>query len=164
MMTEKKLCAATTREGAPCGNKTLKDSDYCYIKSHQALAAEDEPQEVVVEPKTVVKPTVCGHVNKHSLGPDGKPDNLSCTLDPGHSGPHAAEHYEVHYFKAEHRKGGRVLRPKRDYEGPVLRHWADEAGTPPDQIEPNNTELESIRMLRKAGLSVEQIKAALSIP
>ena len=36
----------------------------------------------------------CGHINKHSHGVKGKPDNLKCTLEKGHSGDHSADHFE----------------------------------------------------------------------
>ncbi len=39
------------------------------------------------------KKEVCGHINKHSFGVDGKPDNPVCFLKPGHDGLHRGKHF-----------------------------------------------------------------------
>jgi hypothetical protein len=158
-MTDKKLCAANTKKGNPCKVVALPDNDFCF--SHKPkLVVKEEPQEVVIEPTKVV----CGHINRHSLGPNGKPDNLSCTMKPGHSGPHSAMHYEKNYFPAEHKKGGEIMEPKLDYEGEIIRHWADQAGTPADKIEPDTRKLDSMAKLGKLGLTVEDITSLTTAP
>lgn len=88
----------------------------------------------------------CGHVNLHSYGPDGKPDNLECTLDAGHSGPHSAPHYEIAYSMSGSLGEGEAdaFVPKTDEQGRVylegspVRHWEDMAGIPAKDIQPDS--------------------------
>lgn len=88
----------------------------------------------------------CGHVNKHSRGVDGKPDNLECHLEAGHSGPHEAYHFEsttqLSPMLTEEEQNKFEIVEKDDgktyYEGKLLRHWTDMAGTPTNEIIPGS--------------------------
>ena len=114
-MTDKKKCSATTKSGDPCRGNALPGSEFCF--AHQ--------------PKDKVKPEpeeeLCGHINRHSYGPDGKLDNLKCTLPKGHPGNHRALHEEYRSYNAMVE-----TTPKPDN----WREWTDDAGIPADQIKP----------------------------
>lgn len=43
MTDQPKLCAATTKSGAPCKNKAQPNSDYCYVHRKQTVSASDKP-------------------------------------------------------------------------------------------------------------------------
>ena len=142
-MSEKKLCAATTKAGKPCPNVALPGSDYCFVKQHQAL--EKKPVERT--------DGLCGHINEHSQAFLSAEDydkriitKLVCALPKGHKGPHGAEHYVRKYGK----RGQGIIQ-----EGMIWCDWSDIAGTPPDQIEVDETSLEKMVLLRK--LRLEQL-------
>jgi hypothetical protein len=88
----------------------------------------------------------CGHVNKHSLGVDRKPDNLACTLEKGHEGNHSALHFESStqlspmLSEAEQNKYNIIDGDdgKTYYEGYIERHWTDDAGIPASEIKPRS--------------------------
>src|SRR4051794_1358828 len=44
MTDERKLCAATTKSGAPCKNKAQAGSDYCYVHRNLAVNAAPAPE------------------------------------------------------------------------------------------------------------------------
>lgn len=111
--------------------------------------ASDGTQEKELE-KTI---DLCGHINRHSYGVDGKPDELSCDLPLGHEGNHGAWHYEegtqlssmltddesqkfeVKYMDDD----GKPL-----YAGTIRREWNDMAGIPANEIKPNTPGIEII--------------------
>ena len=87
----------------------------------------------------------CGHVNRHSFGMDGKPDNLACTLEKGHTGDHCAVHderatsisgaltpEEMNNYKDA------IIDGKKYYVASVNRFWKDIAGTPANEIKPGS--------------------------
>lgn len=94
----------------------------------------------------MAKAEKCGHINRHSIGVDGKPDNLECTLPAGHSGPHSAPHHEIAKQMSASLAGGSAdeFEPVRDeygnvlYEGTPVRSWGDAAGIPPGEIVPGS--------------------------
>jgi hypothetical protein len=94
----------------------------------------------------------CGHINRHSIGVDGKPDNLECTLDSGHPGAHSAPHHEIakqlsgtlededrDVFETKYDEQGELY-----YEGHPLRSWTDAAGIPAKEIKPVSPGLELV--------------------
>ena len=85
----------------------------------------------MAEPK-VEKEKVCGHINRHSYGVDGKLDNLACVLPTGHRGDHSAPHVEESITHMRE-KTGRITGEIRDKKT-VTAFWGDMAGTPVDQI------------------------------
>lgn len=121
-MSEVKKCIATTKGGTPCKGTPLPGSDFC-------MAHQPKPE----EPEAV---ELCGHINRHSNGVDGKPDNLACEKPLGHSGNHGAMHEELRSFG----EGGGT-EPK----GFTWREWLDIAGTPVDQIKPDPSSIRSRR-------------------
>ena len=77
---------------------------------------------------------LCGHINRHSLGTNNKPDNLSCTLPSGHSGDHEALHAELIESNRDYNEKGAVVHI--DYEErKFLRQWNDMAGIPLEKIQ-----------------------------
>lgn len=92
----------------------------------------------------MAKAEKCGHINRHSVGVDGKPDNLECTLPAGHSGPHSAPHHEVAKQMSASLAGNSAdqFEPVVDqlgnvlYEGNPVRYWTDAAGVPANEIVP----------------------------
>jgi hypothetical protein len=75
---------------------------------------------------------VCGHINRHSYGTDGKFDNLSCVLEKGHLGEHSAPHVEERITHMRE-KSGKITGEIRTKET-VNAYWGDMAGTPVNQI------------------------------
>ncbi len=91
--------------------------------------------------------TLCGHVNKHSYGEDGKLDYLSCTLPPGHAGDNTADHLEAakelhpDMTAAQMKRFEEVIDPKTGeptYRGMVERSWGEMAGIPVEEIKPSS--------------------------
>jgi hypothetical protein len=98
--------------------------------------------EAVIETETIdmsvtkVEVVDCGHINRHSIGIDNKPDNPACDLPKGHAG----DHHGVHKMKVERerfyeRETGRLLKIEYD-EAEAETHWSDMAGTPVKDIKP----------------------------
>jgi hypothetical protein len=76
---------------------------------------------------------LCGHVNKHSLGLDSLPDNMTCFLPPGHEGPHRGKHKTRFVtYKFKDRKVVEKNEEIRDAES----EWLDEANVPVDFDKP----------------------------
>lgn len=79
----------------------------------------------------------CGHVNKHSFGIDGKPDNMKCHLPKGHDGPHKGAHVRRVYDRKYVQKR-LVDKTYKDVE--EESEWLDGAGeyptTFPAEIKP----------------------------
>lgn len=74
----------------------------------------------------------CGHINRHSRGVRGAPDNLACTKDRGHDGNHGAEHDEYAMSDVgEIEVGGKRFTHVR-----VWREWGNAAGIEPGKIIP----------------------------
>lgn len=101
---------------------------------------EKTQEDQVVEEVQIPEVKLCGHINRHSIGADGKPDNLACTLPEGHVGLHQAPHYEIatqisgmldadESMQFTQRTDGLL-------EGTIMRSWNDQAGIPADQIKP----------------------------
>jgi len=141
-MLEVKKCAALTKKSDPCKGKALPDSDYCFNPSHQALEKpleETSPVEVPVAEAA----DVCGHINRHSKGIDGKLNYLSCDLEPEHEGFHSAIHYTrrlgMSYRDEDNQR--KVIRDI-EFEGEERVTWTDMAGTPVEDIQ---QDLASIR-------------------
>lgn len=92
---------------------------------------------------------ICGHINRHSYGADGKLDNLKCTLEKGHDGLHQAEHYEVATQLSASYEGGEfrstIVDGKEVYEATVVRQWSDAAGIPAKEISPGNPGVQIIQ-------------------
>ena len=115
----------------------------------------------------------CDHVNKHSYGIDGNPDNLKCTLGKGHRGDHVALHLErgtqfstelqetsaFVYMRAckkckvfvEGKKSycEKCFEPFPEktphyYEGEIEVHWNAMAGIPASEITPKSPGIEVI--------------------
>ena len=126
-MTERK-CSATTAKGAPCRGKPLQDSDFCM--AHQPKKEVEEVAESA---------PVCGHINRHSRGPDGKPDNLSCTLAPGHKGDHGAIHEEYRFY-------GEGMPRETEPKPNNWRFWLEIAGTPPEEIVPDRIPVKKVEV------------------
>lgn len=119
------LCAAITSRGTQCKNKPLPGSMYCQIEAHQALEEPEETGEL------------CGHINRHSYGVNGKLDNLSCEKEKGHEGNHGAWHFERHYGPAlQDDINPRIYHPQLSWEGDRWTEWNDDAGTPVELIKP----------------------------
>ena len=113
-------CKATKKDGSQCKGRAL-DNGYCF--AHQPKGEQIDIEKVTAQPEPEVK--YCGHINRHSIGAGGEPDNLACDLPEGHEGNHSAVHQEIHYLK------GKVI---FDDYGRV--EWTDAAGTPPELIVP----------------------------
>ena len=91
----------------------------------------------------------CGHINRHSLGIKGMPDDLACELDPGHPGNHKAMHME--YVPDD--KGDTIISKRPHLLKKVEREWSDMAGTPakdimPGVLEKTPEELAKIQMVK----------------
>lgn len=74
---------------------------------------------------------LCGHINRHSLGVDGLPDNMSCILPKGHPGAHRGRHLvrrTVHQVEKKHIVGEKVTSEKEEES-----EWLDGAGIPVDE-------------------------------
>jgi len=101
---------------------------------------EKAPQAEIVEEVQVPEVELCGHINRHSLGLDGKPDNLACTLPKGHTGNHSAEHYEVATQVSGMLEDVQSMEfnqlPDGKMEITTLREWGDMAGIPAKDIVP----------------------------
>lgn len=113
-----------------------------------------------VQKEEAPEPALCGHVNLHSLDANGKPDNLACTREAGHTGNHSAPHFERGKFnamaaqdtQAEHEEvvighkivpdqhGNEVAVEVLGYEGEFIRHWGDAAGIPAKDIKPEKAD------------------------
>lgn len=113
----------------------------------QAKTKADETKEAktLESNEKVQAPEVnfCGHVNKHSFGIDGKPDNLQCTLEKGHEGLHSALHHEEGtqlsgMLDTSEQETFEWNEERKVYEGYILRHWDDMAGIPAKDIKPRN--------------------------
>jgi hypothetical protein len=76
----------------------------------------------------------CGHVNRHSIGLDKKPDNVACDLPKGHGGDHEGEHEE--YVKEYDTRIENGIEITRTILVAVKRRvqWGDMAGIPFSQI------------------------------
>lgn len=106
------------------------------IKTAQEVetsVAEEVKQEA--ETPVVVTSKLCGHVNMHSLGVDGKLDFPTCTLDNGHSGDHYGKHrMQVEGGREYDRIYGKLIDIKYTVvEGDVW--WNDAAGIPVEKIQ-----------------------------
>ena len=151
-------CQYIKADGEQCGNNAIPGSAYCHIKSHQPSEEElpeiinTRPEELLVAAPAADAPGVCGHINRHSYGINGELDNISCTLPAGHSGDHGAPHLERDYGE-----GGAVT-----WEGERWADWTDMAGTPADQLKPNESELVLKRFLRQLNIEPEDLMALLS--
>lgn len=89
---------------------------------------------------------VCGHINRHSFGVDGEPDNLACERPKAHLGNHGADQLQrsrnlgealspsmtASFKPVLHKETGERLY----YEGKIWSEWGDLAGTPADEIVP----------------------------
>lgn len=78
-----------------------------------------------LEPK--VKADICNHINRQSIGTDGKPDNCSCFLPKGHSGPHKGKHLQqlhTHIIK------DRRIVGEGQEKIETVAEWWDGAGIP----------------------------------
>lgn len=131
-------CIAIKKNGEQCTNKVVPGTNFCFVKSHQAQVppksepVKDEPQD-----------NLCGHINRHSYGADGKLDNLSCTRAKGHDGDHGAMHYEVHHappYRDEF--NSRIVKSEVMAEGEQWTAWLDIAGTPVGEIKPDLTSID----------------------
>jgi len=78
-----------------------------------------------------MKDELCGHVNRHSAGVDGLPDNMECFLLKGHEGLHRGKHmtrFVTH--KVEKKKIVAELETLRETES----EWSDGASIPVSAI------------------------------
>lgn len=93
-----------------------------------------KPPEVAQEAEVVKKPAVCGHVDMHSFGPDGKHDHPACVLPAGHTGDHYAKHQQkVERERFYERETGKLLKIEYDTLE-VDAWWGDAAGVPASEI------------------------------
>jgi hypothetical protein len=94
----------------------------------------------------------CGHINKHAYGVDGKPIDLKCELEEGHTGNHRAMHKQkttkisatlsaedALKFKQVEENG------KTYYVAELPVEWNDMAGTPVDEIVPGSPGVQVIQ-------------------
>jgi hypothetical protein len=110
-------------------------------KAKAKTATKKAPTKKVAEEVQEAEVNICGHVNRHSFGVDGKPDNLQCTLPKGHDGLHSAQHYEggtqlSGMLSADDLEAFVWNEETERYEGIILRHWNDMAGIPAKDIKP----------------------------
>lgn len=134
-------CIAIKKNGEQCTNRVVPGTNFCFVKSHQAQVppksepVKDEPQD-----------NLCGHINRHSYGADGKLDNLSCTLPKGHDGLHSALHYERKFGQPYRDEvNPRIIRNDVMEEGEYLVDWRNEAGTPANEIVPDMSTIDVSR-------------------
>jgi hypothetical protein len=84
-------------------------------------------------PTSAEKEKLCGHVDQHSFGPDGKFDHPKCTLESGHTGDHQGLHKMQQIKNRTYDEKGRVI--ETEYEiVEVVAFWGDAAGTPASKI------------------------------
>lgn len=85
--------------------------------------------------KVVLEPVVCGHINRHSFGPDNKHDYPTCDLEPGHTGDHHGVHKSMQERERFYKQTGELLKVEYDI---VDRDawWTDMAGTPAEDLKP----------------------------
>jgi hypothetical protein len=99
-------------------------------------AAETIDQLAEEAEKRTPVPVLCGHVDMHSFGPDGKPDHPACELEPGHAGDHSAKHQQkVERERFYERETGKLLKIEYDVIETEI-HWSDAAGVPAKDITP----------------------------
>lgn len=116
---------------------------------------------------------LCGHVNKHSLGTDRKPDEMKCDLPDGHAGNHQGVHIELQRVEDAQIVDGSEVISVRYEEVEVRRGWNDMAGVPVSEIptpkepsQPTMLELEKrVKELEqngkwKPGQSLNEIQVA----
>jgi hypothetical protein len=105
------------------------------------------------------KKELCGHINRHSTGTDGKLDNVKCDLEKGHSGNHSGVHKELEKTVDTKVINGEEVTTTRYDEVDTRRGWNDMAGTPvseipvpPEPKQPTMLELEKrVKELEKDG-------------
>lgn len=94
---------------------------------------EDAPV-VVEEVNESPTPNNCGHINRHSIGLDRKPDNVACDKPKGHNGDHEGEHEEyIKFYETTIENGVEITRVKLVAEKRRVQ-WGDMAGIPFDKI------------------------------
>src|SRR3990167_7257259 len=76
--------------------------------------------------------SLCGHVNKHYYGLNGKLEDLTCTLEGGHTGDHSALHRRKVGTPVTDEKGRVISTTYEEVE--TLGAWNDAAGTPAANI------------------------------
>lgn len=117
---------------------------------------ENATEEEVLQAAKESSKHVCGHVNEHSLGIDGKPDKPKCDLPSGHNGSHSGVHKQnIPYEEAEFINGiERVIKRVRVED--VRSEWGDMAGIPADKI-PTPPEIKppSMQTLHERMLTLE---------
>lgn len=102
---------------------------------HEAVLVTKEVDASLPEtPKAVkeVKLSTCGHINRHHFGPDGKPLELACDLDPKHTGDHHAK-YQKNVAEQTMDEKGRVIKVTYHQEE-ADAYWGDAASKPVAEI------------------------------
>jgi hypothetical protein len=112
--------------------------------SNDEVEVVQEP--VIEEPIKEPEPQVCGHVNRHSYGTDGKLQPLSCDLAPKHEGDHHARHIRNVKDEPETDAKGRVV--KQTYHTEEAETWWKDAAGKPAHLIPEG-EIGQMSLLQK---------------
>lgn len=114
------------------------------------------PEEILEQEQVLEQPVViCGHINKHFHGVDGRLADLSCTLLAEHDGDHCASAPALRQVEDNFETATRVEEGAKKYTiaGKLYittvedAFWSDAAGVPAAEIEPD---LEQLKALKKA--------------
>jgi hypothetical protein len=81
-----------------------------------------------------LEPELCGHVNRHSMGVDGLPDNMTCFRPKGHDGLHRGKH--LVRFTVHQKDGKRIIGEVVRQELVQESEWSDGAGIPFEDTPP----------------------------
>lgn len=102
-------------------------------RKREPIAPEDVENEIEIAVELAPQKAICGHVNRHSFGVDGKPDNPTCFLEAGHTPPHKGKHLRRNY--RYDRVGKKFVSV---FVGDVeeIAEWHDGAGEVPTSFPP----------------------------
>jgi hypothetical protein len=130
--------------------------------TEEQIAIPDKVEEEAFTPP--VKPLLCGHINKHHRGINGRLEDLACTLPDGHDGDHQAEYDCLRPFDGsyEHAQLPRVamsqkiinnaLVPSEYVKVKETAFWSDAAGVPAAQIKADADQLARLKQSRQPGI------------
>lgn len=139
-------------------------------KKKESTDLTEEQEAVLEEVKATAFTGKCGHVNKHHVGLNGKPEDLACTLPAGHKGDHSAEFeclrpYDGSFEHAglkRYQMGSKVINgavvPTEYVKTKDTAYWSDGAGVPAAEIEPDQEQLAHLKQSRQPGIDGKAYK------